>query len=453
MPAARATDCKDWVLFKAGLDQPEPTQRQRADVFREAGQMVHTRRVRQLMFKELRHLILKVTAMLPFFGKTELPSAPIFGAPDAFRFEAWLKEASHIRIALAFGHMSGWRKVEAAIKTSNAAHIEIMLGQAFFQTEPELLLELKKLQAASPGLTVRLASAVTTFHPKVWIVTRDGASQAIVGSSNLSNGGFFANVECNLYTEVQTVVHELSGWFADQWSIAHDLDSKFFQTYWDEYNKIKEQRKLLLTKMGTSQDELARVEAKWRKKDALAKGLAYWNTETGAKEVREREKAIAEMRLMLHFPEFEFTAADYDQFVRVPELGSIRLAHIEQTRAALPQLKAALKGIGRTTTANSYSQLAKIYGLGPNLTTKLLAVYDPEKFIVVNGPVEKALLSFGFSQEDLDPMDGVKYERFLKELYLFVEEARIQKLLPAAALDGFFYFYRGGSPQRMDAQS
>ena len=49
-------------------------------------------------------------------------------------------------------------------------------------------------------------------------------------------------------------------------------------------------------------------------------------------------------------------------------------------------------------------------------------------------------------------MDGLKYERFLKELYLFVEEARIQKLLPAAALDGFFYFYRG-SPQRMDAQS
>jgi hypothetical protein len=84
--------------------------------------------------------------MLPFFGKTESPSAPIFGAPDTFRFEMWLKEASRIRIALAFGHMSGWRKVEAAIKHSKAMHIEILLGQAFFQTEPELLFELKKLQ-------------------------------------------------------------------------------------------------------------------------------------------------------------------------------------------------------------------------------------------------------------------------------------------------------------------
>ena len=101
------------------------------------------------------------------------------------------------------------------------------------------------------------------------------------------------------------------------------------------------------------------------------------------------------MRVMLHFPEFEFTAADYDQFVRVPELGSIRLAHIEQTRAALPQLKAALKGIGRTTTANSYSQLAKIYGLGPNLTTKLLAVYDPDKFIVEMGRSKRLFCRLG----------------------------------------------------------
>jgi HKD family nuclease len=228
--------------------------------------------------------------MLPFFGKTESPSAPIFGAPDTFRFETWLKEASHIRIALAFGHMSGWRKAEAAIKQSKAMYIEILLGQAFFQTEPELLFELKKLQTARPGLTARLASAVTTFHPKVWIVTHGGASQAIVGSSNLSNGGFSGNVECNLYSEDQTAVHELSGWFADQWSIAHDLDSKFFQMYVTEYTKIDQQRALLRTKMGTSQDALALVEAKWRKKEALVKAIAYWTVRLARKRFGSERK-------------------------------------------------------------------------------------------------------------------------------------------------------------------
>lgn len=381
--------------------------------------------------------------MLSFFGKAESPSAAIFGAPDTFCFEKWLAGAANIRIALAFGHMSGWRKVEGAVKKSTAAQIEILLGQAFFQTEPTLLLELKRLQATNPRLKIRLASAVATFHPKVWIVTQNGASQAIVGSSNLSNGGFSANVECNLYTEVKTAVDDLSSWFTEQWSIAHDLDSKFFQQYLDEYANIDQQRALLRTRIGTSQDALADIEAKWRKKEALTKAVTYWKTESGAEEVRWRETAITQMRQTLNVPSFEFTSADYNTFVREPALGSIRLAYIEQTVAVLPKLKNALKGIGHTTTAASYNQIEAVYGIGPNLTTKLLAVYDPEEFIVVNGPVERALLSFGFSQEDLDPMNGLKYEVFLRTLYPFIEEARIQKFLPAAALDGFFYFYRG----------
>jgi hypothetical protein len=81
------------------------------------------------------------------------------------------------------------------------------------------------------------------------------------------------------------------------------------------------------------------------------------------------------------------------------------------------------------------------YGIGPNLASKLLAVYDPDRFVVINGPVERALIDFGFASEDLDPMNGTKYDRFLKELQVFIEEAQILRLVPAAALDAFFYFY------------
>ena len=339
--------------------------------------------------------------------------------------------------------MSGWRKIEAAIKETKAQEVHILLGQAFFQTEPVLLFELKKLQASMHGLTVKLASAVSTFHPKVWIVNQLDTSQAIVGSSNLSNGGFAANVEGNLYTDAQNTVKEISRWFEDQWNIGHDLNSKFFFSYIEEYNKIDQQRNFLKAKVGASESVLATAEAKWRKKEALIKAVAYWKSDTGAEEVRERETAIRAMRNTLRFPKYDFTAADYEEFIRVPELGKIRLAYVQKTIAALPQLKAALEGIDRNTAAVSYSALDKVYGIGPNLTTKLFAVYDPDKFIVVNGPVERALLSFGFSQEDLDPMNGPKYELFLKELRPFVEEAQIHKLLPAAALDGFFFYYRG----------
>jgi hypothetical protein len=73
------------------------------------------------------------------------------------------------------------------------------------------------------------------------------------------------------------------------------------------------------------------------------------------------------------------------------------------------------------------------------LASKFLAVFDPERFIVVNGSVERALLSFGVAHEDLEPMEGLKYKKFLEKLSLFIEEARAQHLLPAAALDAFFY--------------
>lgn len=383
--------------------------------------------------------------MHPFLGKTEFPSASIFGAPEAFTFERWLKDASAIRVALAFGHMSGWRRVESAIKKSKADPVEVLLGQAFFQTEPALLFELTKLQAANPCFRVRLASSVTTFHPKIWIVTGNQSSQAIIGSSNLSSGGFSTNVECNLYTDVQETTKDIALWFADQWKIAHDLEGSFFNTYLEEYEKMKQQRAYLKTKMDVAQDALGLAEAKWRKKEALAKAVAFWKSDVGLKDVRDREEAILKMRTILNVPIFEFTAANYDEFVRFPELGSIRLAHVEGTKAALFQLKNALKEIGHITIAKSFNHLSKVFGIGLNLTTKLHAVYDPDKFIVVNGPVERALLSFGFSQEDLDSMDGLKYERFLKELDPFIEEARAQKTLPAAALDAFFYFYRGSA--------
>jgi len=49
------------MFFKVRLDLAEPLKRQLAGVFREPGRLLHTRKVRQIMLTDLRHLILKVT--------------------------------------------------------------------------------------------------------------------------------------------------------------------------------------------------------------------------------------------------------------------------------------------------------------------------------------------------------------------------------------------------------
>jgi HKD family nuclease len=126
----------------------------------------------------------------------------IVGAPEEFDFRAALKEATAVRIAMAFGHMTGWKEIEEHLTGSSAATIQVLLGQAFFLTEPQLLLRIMSLQKDSqaPRFEVKLASANGTFHPKVWIIDNDNTSLCIVGSGNLSRGGLLQNVECALLT-------------------------------------------------------------------------------------------------------------------------------------------------------------------------------------------------------------------------------------------------------------
>lgn len=382
--------------------------------------------------------------MHSFFGKSSSPSALIFRAPDAFCFGGWLSNAEQIKVAVAFGHMSGWERVEAAIKSAADRDIQILLGQAFFQTEPKLLLALKELQKSRRAIRARLASTASTFHPKLWLVTKNFRTEAVVGSSNLSEGGFQSNVECNVYVDDETAVQEMSAWFDDQWAIGHDLNGSFFDAYIKEYQSIQDSRRFLRDKIDAAQSRMASVEAKWRKKEALKLAREFWDSPGGQKNVQELEKALGAMHNLLNVPQYSFGPAEYDQFVRMVEFGWIRLTYVKETTAALPQLRTALKKVGHVPIGDAYDQLDKIYGIGPNLATKFLAVFDPAKFVVVNGPVERALLSFGFAHKDLDPFDGTKYEELLKALNPFVEEAEARKLIPAAALDAFFYQYRGG---------
>ncbi len=55
------------MLFKVRLDLAEPLKRQLAGVFLEPGKLLHTRKVRQIMLTDLRHLILKVTVFTALF--------------------------------------------------------------------------------------------------------------------------------------------------------------------------------------------------------------------------------------------------------------------------------------------------------------------------------------------------------------------------------------------------
>lgn len=383
--------------------------------------------------------------LIPFLSKGSADRSVIVGAPSEFDFLQALRNASDIRIATAFGHISGWNEIEDALIHSNAQKINVLLGQAFFQTEPKLLLRLKDLQknSQSPRFEVKLAPAKTTFHPKVWIIGHPQTPACVVGSGNMSFGGLRRNVECGIFTVHSDHVSALQNWFDGIWKPTLPSERTLDQ-YLSSYQKIEAARKSVKAAIEAATVEQVYKEATWQQRRAVEMASQYWKSREGIHEVELRENAIGNMRSSLDYPRFRFGPEQWGDFLRIPELGRIRLGNEEKTLRELPNLTSSLQKIATQSFSveESVELLQKIVGVGRNLATKLLAMCQPEKFVVVNEPVESALRAFGYEVESGPGISGKGYTQFLRDLEKFVEECEAAGLRAAPALDAFFYAYR-----------
>jgi HKD family nuclease len=246
--------------------------------------------------------------LAPLFEQGSGDRSVVAGISEEFDFLAELEKAKSIRIATAFGHLSGWLEVEKSITQSCAATVRVLLGQAFFQTEPQLVLRLKNLKesnSASPRFDVKLAPASSTFHPKVWIVDKTDGPFAMVGSGNLSRGGLLKNVECGLLTKDQVHVESLRQWFDSHWNSSESI-SRTSDKYIARHQALQQQKAALQAKIDAAATEIASSEARWRRQKAIGLAAKYWRTDEGAREVTAREDAINLMRALLDYPSFEF---------------------------------------------------------------------------------------------------------------------------------------------------
>ncbi len=99
-----------------------------------------------------------------------------------------------------------------------------LIGTQFAQTEPWVL---ETLQASSCELKVMLDSE-GTFHPKLAIGRRkDGSVRILMGSSNLTAGGFETNTELNVLLaadETNAQVKKAASYFDECWARGKPLD-------------------------------------------------------------------------------------------------------------------------------------------------------------------------------------------------------------------------------------
>ena len=369
----------------------------------------------------------------------------VIGLPPSFNILEKLGQADSIRLAMAFCHMSGWEKLEPAVRKCNGS-VDLITGLAFFQTEPALLRAWNRL-AVSPCFRPRLMiSESGIFHPKVLVVSVPTGSFALVGSGNLSEGGLRTNIECFVYTSDGFYLRHLSKWFDALFKQAQDFGEDDIRDYEVKYKNIhravskihKQQTALELAVRNRHVALLVR----WR--EAINRAKQWFQKPEFRDGWQERKVAVNRMRGLLHYPTFDFSQREWNGFYRVPELGRLIPIYRDRVFRQERRLKEALrllvddtKPIRERLSAVLDDQGSHhIPGLRVNTVSKILAIHDPAKWPVYNGPVATTLRNFGYKPPRRVGLAG-RYEAFAKLMGDFMKECGGKDV---CALDWFFYW-------------
>jgi hypothetical protein len=148
----------------------------------------------------------------------------LLASPSAISKEVrrLLRSGAQLDAAVAWAG-SNFPIVDLMLERSAQIH-RLIVGLHFYQTSPEFI----RRTMDHPGVRF-IVSTEGTFHPKVFLFSSaDGTWQAIVGSANLTSGGFERNIEAavlisNTDHGADRAEQELRLFIAQQWDRARAM--------------------------------------------------------------------------------------------------------------------------------------------------------------------------------------------------------------------------------------
>ena len=152
-------------------------------------------------------------------------------------FAKLASRASQVRIVTAWGTPDA-PVLPSLDKPHQNGKLELVVGLDFGGTHPRFL---RKFRVS---LRVPDSAGGSTFHPKAYLFVRNGTYDAIVGSSNLTRGGFDGNVELNLHLSGSTLdptYRELSKYIQHQWDGAREVSEQDIDAYergWRQFRRL-----------------------------------------------------------------------------------------------------------------------------------------------------------------------------------------------------------------------
>jgi HKD family nuclease len=378
-------------------------------------------------------------------GLLGVGNALVVSLPPSFSLRKELLGATEIRLAAAFAHWSGWRSVRPHLGKAHK-HVKLLTGLSFCQTEPRVLYDWWKLALRGQVEARLFVNRRVTFHPKVLIVYGPKRRFVVVGSGNLSAGGFLDNIECGLYSEDNQVVHRVSLWFYDLFEnedFTKELLDVDIRRYRPRYNKAREMNRAARAIQEGARDEIGerhRAElGKWKQAVASAKKF-FADNDDGQYYLKKSD----EIRSVLGYPAFDFNKDGLDKFYGIQELGhliEINKVGVWRQRRKLRNALRYLVDDARPIRARLHEVLDPdgryhVKGAALNFMSKVLAVHDSQQFAVFNRPVAGALSKFGYESDRGSASQ--KYLAFSALMRRFLTESGAPSMLD---LDGFFFKY------------
>jgi HKD family nuclease len=182
-----------------------------------------------------------------------------------------IETSQDLMFAVAFVSDKGlsmiWQDFETFIKTGGNA--EIILGLDGKITEPKAIHRLYELSSKYPKFElfgVPSKELNVLYHPKMYFFTGYGKGSFIIGSSNLTSGGFKNNFEANVQLEADDTCEEF--WDAlDFYYVYREktnpvkLNWEYIQHYSDLYSEYQQSKKEIDMKYTAKRKELAEIES------------------------------------------------------------------------------------------------------------------------------------------------------------------------------------------------
>jgi HKD family nuclease len=375
-------------------------------------------------------------------------SAFVVGLPDPFHLKQELQSAKSIKLATAFAHWSGWRHLLPHVKKT-AGTVKLLTGLSFCQTEPRVLYDWCERSQEGRVEARLFTQKQTTFHPKVLLVENSRRAFAVVGSGNLSNGGFLQNIECGLYSDDENVYSTLDAWFERLFSdnsLTKQLREPDIRHYKKRFDAAKNANKEVKELQKEAEDEIGEQHraglGNWKQAVRLAK--KFFTSRRFLRYYEPKRAATAkEIKYSLRYPKFDFDEDGLEDYYKIQALGHLIEVRKPRVWAQRKKLQAGLRHLvddSAPIEARLHAVLAgryKVEGVGLNFLTKILAVHDPLKFTVFNQPIAQALEHFKYERtRGYSPAQ--RYLEFADLMRRFLKESGGRSSLD---LDNFFYEY------------